>query len=317
MADPRLWSSVELEAMAEEAIDHFRRERTSEPLVLYSDFFQAFVPVFTDFIDNKLPKLAETEAEVDQELLASIVSDQQARTAFRYLAAPPVSDDDLKILAETTLSARALRTDPRRAERVREVVLNFLDPHRFPWIGTERPPSEREREVAIIASAVLVATQKVGTRRRSNAKREQEQRVKHLLSEIGFAEVSPRDIPLLEYGPEPGQFCGESKLGDTRADLVVRLQDRRYLAMECKVSNSAVNSFKRVNHEALGKSRRWVGQFGTRQVVPAAVLAGVFSPANLEEAQGGGLFLIWSHRLDNLTTFIQSGQPAQPRPRRR
>jgi hypothetical protein len=64
---------------------------------------------------------------------------------------------------------------------VREVVLNFLDPHRFPWIGSERPPSEREREIAIIASAVLVATQKVGTRRRSNAKREQEQRVKHLL----------------------------------------------------------------------------------------------------------------------------------------
>ena len=75
--------------MASEAIEHFRRGRTSEPLVLYSDFFQAFVPVFTDLIDNKLPKLAETEE--NHQLIASIVSDRQVRTAFRYLAAPPIS----------------------------------------------------------------------------------------------------------------------------------------------------------------------------------------------------------------------------------
>jgi len=47
----------------------------------------------------------------------------------------------------------------------------------------------------------------------------------------------------------------------------VRLPDRRYMAIECKVSNSAVSSFKRLNHEALGKARRWVDQFGRRAVV--------------------------------------------------
>src|SRR5713101_3866221 len=87
---------------------------------------------------------------------------------------------------------------------------------------------------------------------------------------MGFSEVPSRNIPLLEDGPSPGQFCGESKLGDTRADLVVRLPDRRYMAIECKVSNSAVNSFKRVNHEALGEARRWVAQFGSVSVVCSA-----------------------------------------------
>ena len=142
--------------------------------------------------------------------------------------------------------------------------------------------------------------------RRSNAKSQQEAAVKGLLGEIGFLEIAARNIPLLEDGPQPRQYCGESKLGDTRADIVVRLPDRRYMAIECKVSNSAVNSFKRLNHEALGKARRWVDQFGRRAVVLVAVLSGVFSPKNLELAQEGGLYLIWAHRLDDLREFIDA-----------
>ena len=87
-------------------------------------------------------------------------------------------------------------------------------------------------------------------------------------------------------------------LGETRADIVVRLHDYRAMAIECKASNSAVNSFKRVNHEAAGKARNWITGFGKRQTVPAAVIDGVFSPANLEAAQDDGLAIIWSHRLD-------------------
>lgn len=89
----------------------------------------------------------------------------------------------------------------------------------------------------------------------------------------------------------------------------MRLPDRRCLAIECKVSNSAVNSFKRVNHEALGKARRWLTQFGTAGVVSAAVLSGVFNPENLVAAQQGGLCLFWSHRLEDLGEFIKSCAP--------
>jgi hypothetical protein len=258
MGDLRRWSSIELKAFSEEAIEQFRTTRKEEPR-LYSEFFRTFVPIFVDLIDNALPRLARTGAtlDLDQELLARIVSEEEARTAFRYLAAPPISEDDLKTLASTTLSPTALRTDADQAARVRDAILNVIDPHRFPWVTTGEPPTKREREIAIVSSAVLVATQKVGTRRRGSAKDEQEQRVKALLSEIGFVEVPSRNISLLEDGPSPGQFCGESRLGDTRADIIIRLSDRRYMAIECKVSNSAVNSFKRVNHEALGKARRW------------------------------------------------------------
>jgi len=303
MADPKRWSLKELTKEAATATHLFRSGRTGEPQ-LYSQFFDAFAPIFRDLIDKSLPELIKET--IDADLIADIVSDQDSRTAYRYLAAPPISDDDLKTLAETKLSPAKLRTDSIEARRVREAVLNAIDPHRFPWVMQKRKPTNVERKIAIIASAVLVATQKVGTSRRSSAKNIQESAVKNLLADMKFAAIPARKIRLLEDGPQPGQYCGESQLGDTRADLVVRLPDRRYLAIECKVSNSKVNSFKRVNHEALGKARRWVGQFGSSAVVPAAVLSGVFEPKNLSAAQTNGLYLFWGHRLDDLRRFIRS-----------
>lgn len=259
--------------------------------------------MFAAVID-RLPAL--TREAVDSADIADLVGDRETRVAFRYLAAPPISEDDLKTLAETTLSAAALRRDAGGARRVRDTVLHIVDPRRFPWIGEGRDPTERERDRAVVASAVLAAARKVETSRRADAKREQEETVKARLRAIGFVEVPPREIALLDAAPAPGEYCGESKFGDSRADLVVRLYDRRAMPLECKASNSAVNSFKRINHEAAGKARAWLAGFGKRQTVPAAAISGVFNPRNLETAQAEGLALFWSHRLDDLADFIES-----------
>ena len=238
--------------------------------------------------------------------MPDLVRQGDSLTAFRYLAAPPVSEDDLKTLAESTLSATALRSNQEEARRVRDIVLHIIDPHRFPWIREDRDPTPHERDRAVIASAALVAARKVETSRRSGAKKRQEETVKAALRNAGFEETAPRNIPTLDSAPGPGEFCGESKLGDTRADLVIRLHDRRAMPIECKVSNSAVNSFKRINHEAAGKARAWLSGFGHRQTVPGAVISGVFNPANLETAQAEGLALFWSHRLSDLMDFIEA-----------
>ncbi len=280
----------------------FRRRRLDEPLELYSRFFETFAPIFGALID-RLPALANKP--FDSGDVADLVGDRDTRTAFRYLAAPPVSEDDLKTLAESTLSAKALRDDAEQARRVRDIVLHIIDPHRFPWIGEGRSPTDGERASAIVASAALVAARKVETLRRSDAKKEQEKAVKIMLRKMDFTEVPSRDIALLDAAPSPGEFCGESKLGNSRADLVVRLHDRRVMAVECKVSNSAVNSFKRINHEAAGKARAWIDGFGRRQIIPTAVIGGVFNPANLYTAQAEGLSIVWSHRLRDLADFIE------------
>ena len=130
--------------------------------------------------------------------------------------------------------------------------------------------------------------------------------MKQFLHDMGFAEVARRPIPILRDPPDPGQFCSECKLGTSRADMVAGLCDLRVLVIECKASNSEVNSFKRVNHEAAGKARSWIAAFGRNQLVPAAILTGVFNPDNLATAQGEGLALFWIHRLDELQEFIST-----------
>jgi transcriptional accessory protein Tex/SPT6 len=56
---------------------------------------------------------------------------------------------------------------------------------------------------------------------------------------------------------------------------------------------------------------RVASKYAIGQVVPAAVLAGVFKVLNLEQAQARGLALLWSHDLDKLGAFISSTKAAK------
>ena len=109
MNEPKIWSLEELTRDSETSRELFRKQRLDEPLALYSEFFNDFIPVFGRIID-RLPRLAEDA--IDPEAMPDLVREGDSLTAFRYLAAPPVSEDDLKTLAETTLSATALRSNP-------------------------------------------------------------------------------------------------------------------------------------------------------------------------------------------------------------
>jgi len=274
-----------------------------EPLDLYNQFFTTFADIFRQLID-KLPDIGADP--VDAELIAGLIDGRDAQKAFRYLTAPPISEDDLKTVADATLTPSRLRTDADSAKRIRDTVLTIIDPHRFPWVSEGRQPSNDERERAVIASAALAASSAVGTKRRNASKEAQEQAVKELLASVGMKQVKAKEIPILTAAPAPGHFCGETRLAGTRADVVARLKDGRVIAIECKVSNSTVNSYKRLVHDTGGKAAHWYDQLGRAQVVPGAVLSGVYSTANLEDVQENkGVYLFWQHRLDDLAAFVR------------
>jgi hypothetical protein len=230
--------------------------------------------------------------------------------ALRYLAGPPISDDDLLVIADVeSMSPGVLRSNPDALRKVFGVIQRVIDPHRFPWMGSGLAPTGPQREAALLASAVLLATQRIATERRNDGKDHQETMVKNHLRSLGFTEVPAVAINTIVRGPQDRQFCAECQLGERKADVVVRLHDTRLLAIECKVSNSSTNSVKRLNNDAAVKAEYWTQQFGVAQVVPAAVLAGVFKVLNLEQAQTRGLALFWSHALDKLGDFIGSTAP--------
>ena len=88
VAPPR-WSESEFAAQIARATEIFKNKRIEEPLELYSDLFDRY----RDSVENLL------EESDDLQELATVVreyiTDPDKRYALRYLASPPVSDDDL------------------------------------------------------------------------------------------------------------------------------------------------------------------------------------------------------------------------------
>lgn len=300
---PPRWSNQDLDDARLVAIDLFRQQRMAEPLEAYLGYFDQVRAAVENLLEMTVDLSTITDSAIE------VLTDPDLLEAVRYLAGPPISADDLKVVADARLSPSALRSDPDMARRVIDTILLGLDRNRFPWVAEDREPTEGERGAAAMASAALIASRRVMTARANESKSEQEQLVKDRLLHEGFTEVAAREIPTLDQAPALGEFCGESLFGSRKADVVIRLWDSRVLALECKVSNSSTNSVKRLNNDAAVKAGIWLNEFGSRQTVPAAMLGGVFKRHNLEQAQDNGLSLFWSHDLSRLTTFIESTRP--------
>ncbi len=306
MSQPPQWSAEELAKERSDAIEIFRRRRMEEPLEQYIAHFDECQEAIEELLESTVDL-----SDLDNQLVA-VLTAPKLLEAFRYLVGPPLSADDLKVVAEAQLSRQRIKADPEMAKRIKTAVLSGLDRRRFPWVMEEREPTEAERYAAVVASAALIATRRLETGRRTDGKREQEDAVFNALQAIGFRRVASRKISVLSDAPAAGEFCAESDLGGRKADVVVGLWDRRVMALECKVSNSATNSVKRLNNDAAVKAVSWRQEFGSRGVVPAAVLGGVYKLHNLEDAQKRGLSLFWAHDLQKLTDWVSGTRSKNP-----
>ena len=300
MIDNPRWNTNDLDTQRQRAIDLFRAERLEEPIERYC----ASLDEKREVVEELL-KLTGDLHNTDRAVLSDILADKSKFDAFRYLSGPPIPEDDLRTLAKAeSLAPSKIRNDPALAARIADVIVTCLDKRRFPWIEQGRPPNKRERNAAVLASACLMAYQDIQTWRRNQAKTAQEERVAGTLRDLGLQEVPPRKVETLGNAPGPGEFCGESIVGTRKADFVIGLWDRRKMLVECKVSNSELNSVKRLNNDAAVKAKSWTTDFGRNNVVPSAVLSGVYNLANLVEAQDRGLSLFWAHDLDQFTDWI-------------
>jgi hypothetical protein len=235
----------------------------------------------------------------------------------RYVCSPPISDDTLKIVAA--------KDGPVKT------ITSFLDRERFPWLSSRKKVTARSPEVkaAVRITAKLMAQQRAATAARGTASKEQEARVREVLGKAKLRFVEPKAIRqrLTELGDDPkqgltrtnyqealkrGEYTREFPLAGTKCDVPVRLANGDLLPIECKVSNTEVNSVKRLNRETGGKHDRWRNAFGS-QLRTGAVLSGVFKVLNLQQAQQEGVLIFFDFELEpSLAGFIKAG--GKPRP---
>ena len=129
---------------------------------------------------------------------------------------------------------------------------------------------------------------------------------------LGWQQANARSAKgvqkLITDAPAERSFLTQTNLGTDNADVIVRLDDGRLLAIECKGSNSEINSRKRLNKEAVQNARAWLTGFGADQVVPAVALQGVFKARYVAEAQDTPMAVFWGHRLDDLKSFLAAAR---------
>jgi hypothetical protein len=195
-------------------------------------------------------------------------------------------------------------------DKIAQVVLRALDHMRFPWVRAKRPALQSERETAVMWTAGVWAVELIRTWRRSDASKTQESAIADLLASAGYERVDiqpPRNIGPGDFDRFPrGTYTGEIRLDGRKCDVPVRLRDGRVLAIECKVSNSEVNSIKRLVREVGGKADAWRNSFGAG-IVTVAVLSGVFGLTTLEAAQRAhGVYIVWEHDLEPLRAYLMA-----------
>ena len=308
------WTSQELELWRQQSIDVFRKSRLEEPLERYGAAFDEYRTAVENLLEQTVD-LSQLREQAN-----GLLKNRKTLEIVRYLAGPLISADDLNtLLGVKSISAKRIKEDAGFAAEVIDLVIDTLDQRRFPWVRDGSEPTETEKLAAVIASAALLANRKVATDRRHESKRQQEDAVVAMLEHIGWKQVKPKKMGSVEDAPHPGQFCRETIVGSNKADVLIRLRDRRVMPIECKVSNSSVNSIKRLN-DAKKKATEWMVDFGKAWVVPAAVLSGVFDLKHLEETQGRGLALFWGHDLRRLADWIEGAtleslptKPKKPR----
>ena len=301
MKPPPLWSEAQFDTARIQAEEFFRQSRDTEPLDLYLGFFDKYRSIVEEVLEQTVDLTKLREEAV------SLLDDERKQEVFRYLSGPPISLDDLKVVVEAkSLAPGQFESDPKLLDRLVSFIRDSHDRRRFPWVGGQWEPDEHERNAAILATTALLAMRRTETLRRTTGSASQEALVARQLEFSGFIQVPTRRVSTLSRAPVAGEFCRESMLGSRKADFIIGLWDGRTVALECKVSNSSTNSIKRLNNDAAVKATTWQSQFGTVQVVTAAVLDGVYALTNLVDAQRRGLAVFWAHDLQSMVDWMQS-----------
>jgi protein tyrosine phosphatase (PTP) superfamily phosphohydrolase (DUF442 family) len=311
-APPQSWTADELERDAAASRRRFVDARLAA-LEREREAYDAWIERFAGEADRLLQATADLRRVTGDALRERALLD-----VARYATAPVISLDDLDSLTDSGFRAwvgqrtdRGRAPDPPAFAAAARVIAERIDPARAPWLSEGRTPTPAERRAFVRATASVRAMSALATRRRIEGSRRQEEATRLAAQLAGYRPVSPPGTltdPIAEM--PPGSFAVASRrLGGTSMDVPVRLRVGHptgllFVAVEAKVSNSTINSRKRLL-EVTRKRETWDASGQVYSFRTAAVLAGSFDVRRLLEAQEAGVMLFWEHRLEDLTAFLR------------
>ena len=240
---------------------------------------------------------------------ATIRSSGAITELLRQLTAPPLSQDQFALICPSYSKNAEKQARPIPLEKAQVVAAAFrrwLDPRILEGVAADR--------IAEVAAGPLyiLARQKFETDRRIQAAQTQEQAVIDLLDKLGFEGASSREIDQPWTVGErrymhKTTFRGAAK-STAEVDIAVGMAGGRLLAIECKVSNDATNSIKRVN-DVLKKREAWEKGYGS-VLTTGAVLSGVIAGKDVARLAAAGVSVFFSHDLNPLRHFLAKNEKA-------
>jgi hypothetical protein len=230
--------------------------------------------------------------------------------AFRHMTAPPISQDQFALACpEWNKASEKATARPLKPEVASAVAAQF-EVRRArtltPWVTQGRNPRTAEVKRLLWSVAPLLASQQVATLQRTRAASTQEGAVIALLSSKGWTKLPASlldnrgTLPVRHYMHKT-RFATASA-APQEVDIALGLKGSIVLATECKVSNDATNSIKRVN-DVLKKAKAWKDHWGNF-VKTAALLQGVIAAKDVRRLLDDGIEVFWSHDLMRFETWI-------------
>lgn len=264
--------------------------------------------------------LAQIRSKVEAALTASqdlrdfrsaLETDGRHMLIFRHLLAPPKSQDQFKLLCDAWSKGSEKSGRPQRHEAVRavsEILAQWMDRKIAPWLAANREPSEVEREILVERVVSFIAPKLTETQKRNRLSAEQESAVVELLKSLGWQQLPSVTIDTRAAVP-PKHFMNKTRFATAtttaqEVDIACGFAASYVAAMECKVTNDATNSVKRVN-DVLKKAAAWKAHWGSF-VETAALLQGVIKPDDVQRLTDEGVKVFWSHDLDPFIAWVQS-----------
>ena len=244
------------------------------------------------------------------DLPSALMTDGRHMLVFRHLLAPPKSQDQFKLLCDrwSKVSERSGSPQtPKTARAVADVLAQWMDRSIAPWLTANRPPTNTERELLIERVISFIAPKLTETQKRNRLSAEQERAVVGLLTSLGWTQLPSATIDTRAAVPSK-HFMNKTRFATAtttaqEVDIACGLANSYVAAMECKVTNDATNSVKRVN-DVLKKAAAWKEHWGSF-VDTAALLQGVIKPEDIQRLTDNGVKVFWSHDLDAFATWVQ------------